>query len=123
MKMQNNNVKMIVNLGTDPTVKADRHGKKMARFSATMGERVDHEGADKKVKWYSVISWGAVADVAEKFLKKGKRVILHGHKVTYQWKDKNGNIRSKDEIVATNLVLLDSGRGTSSAQPEFPSAA
>lgn len=124
MKMQNNNVRMIVNLGTNPTVKADKNGRKVARFSAACAEKNTNanatpEGA-KKTKWYSVVSWGSVAEVAERFLHKGKRVILCGHLTTHRWTDKKGNVRTKDEIVATHLVLLDSGKP---AQAQLPNAA
>lgn len=104
-----NNVKMIVNLGTNPTVKSLPNGKKVARFSVASVEPAE-EGGKNKVKWYSVVSWGRVADVAEQHLQKGKRVMLVGHLVIRNWTDKKGLARSRREIVATNLVLLHSGR-------------
>ncbi|MDQ3111184.1 MAG: single-stranded DNA-binding protein [Bacteroidota bacterium] len=109
MKTQsNNNVKMIVNLGTKPTIKTVSGGRKMARFSVATLE-TENESGKKKIKWYSVISWGSVADMAERCLEKGKRVIVCGHLVEKKWLDKKGIERTKKEILATHFVLLNSG--------------
>lgn len=109
MMTQNNNVKMVVHLGTKPTIKTVSGGRKMARFSVAAVEPED-AGGKNRIKWYSVISWGSVADVAERHLVKGKRVLLCGHLITKTWTDKKGIERSKKEIMATNLVLLHDGK-------------
>jgi single-strand DNA-binding protein len=114
MIMQNNNVKMVVSLGTNPTVKSALNGKKVARFSVAALENQPEGG--KKVKWYTVVSWDTMADMAERCLQKGKRVMLHGHLVTRNWTDRKGIVRTKQEIIATNLVLLRSEK--SSAMPK-----
>jgi len=108
MNMQPNNVKMIVNLGTKPTVKTVSGGRRMARFSAAAIEPDDT--GKSKVKWYSVVSWGKVADMAGRCLEKGKRVMVCGHLITRTWTDKKGIQRTRHEIVATNLILLHSGK-------------
>ncbi|HEU4716980.1 MAG TPA: single-stranded DNA-binding protein [Bacteroidia bacterium] len=111
MKMQNkqNGVKMVVNLGSNPTVKTVTGNRRMARFTVAC---LDRNGNDPhaKMKWLPVVSWGSVAEMAGRFLRKGKRVLITGHVVERVWMDKKGNARTKSEIVATNLVLLDSGR-------------
>lgn len=107
MIMQNNNVKMVVSLGTNPTVKSALNGKKVARFSVAAFENQPDAGG-KKVKWYTVVSWDHMAEMAERCLQKGKRVMLHGHLVTRSWTDRKGIVRTKQEIIATNLVLLRS---------------
>ena len=109
MNMQNNNVKMVVNLGTKPTIKTVSGGRKMARFSVAALEP-EQETGKKKIKWYSVISWGSVAEMAERSLEKGKRVLVCGHLITKTWTDKKGIERTRKEIMATNLVLLHSGK-------------
>jgi single-strand DNA-binding protein len=102
-------IQMIVNLGNNPTIKATRSGKKIARFSVA-AVHTDEETGRNKVKWYPVVSWGNLAELAEKHLSKGKRVKLCGNLVFRTWEDKKGNMRSEQEIVATNLILLNSGR-------------
>ncbi len=120
MIMQNNNVKMIVSLGTNPTVKSALNGKKVARFSVAAFDpgsyRDQPDAGGKKVKWYTVVSWDHMAEMAERCLQKGKRVMLHGHLVTRSWTDRKGIVRTKQEIIATNLVLLRSEK--TSAMPK-----
>ncbi|CAN5315593.1 hypothetical protein BH09BAC5_BH09BAC5_07660 [soil metagenome] len=115
--MQNNNVKMIVNLGTKPTIKTVSGGRKMARFSVATLE-TENESGKKKIKWYNVLSWGSVAEMAERNLIKGKRIIICGHMTERKWLDKKGVERIKKEILATNFVLLNSGN--KNTQPELP---
>lgn len=116
--MKNNSVKMIVNLGTKPTVKTVSGGRKMARFSAAVLETENETGPDgltrkkKKVKWYPVLSWGSVADMAGRCLEKGKRVMVCGYMTEKQWIDKKGVVRVRKEILATNFILLNSGTQT-----------
>ena len=102
---------MIVNLGTKPTIKTVSGGRKMARFSVAALEPDEGTGK-KKVKWYSVVSWGNVADMAERCLEKGKRVMVYGHLITNTWIDKKGIERTRKEIMATNLILMNSGTKT-----------
>jgi single-strand DNA-binding protein len=106
MIMQNNSVKMVVNLGTKPTIKTVTGGRKMARFSAEAGTN------KKKIKWYSVVSWGTLADMAERCLEKGKRVMIYGHLITNTWTDKNGVEQTKKEIMATHFILVNKNKQT-----------
>jgi single-strand DNA-binding protein len=112
MIQNNNTVKMIVNIGTKPTIKIVTGERKMARFSVAAFEPEESTGKKKK-KWYSVISWGAVADMAERCLEKGKRVMVIGHLVTKTWTDKKGIERTRKEILATNLVLIHTNKRVS----------
>lgn len=113
---KNNNVKMIVNLGTKPTIKTVSGGRKMACFSVAALE-AEQEGGKKKIKWYNVISWGSVADMAERCLQKGKRVIISGHIVEKKWLDKKGVEHIRKEILATNLVLLQPSNKNQTSLP------
>ena len=111
MIMQNNSVKMVVNLGTKPTIKTVTGGRKMARFSAVALE-AEAGTNKKKIKWYSVVSWGTLADMAERCLEKGKRVMIYGHLITNTWTDKNGVEQTKKEIMATHFILLNKNKQT-----------
>ena len=103
-----NNVKLTVNLGTKPTIKTVSGGRKMARFSVAALE-TEQESGKKKIKWYNVISWGSVAEMAGRCLQKGKRVIVCGNLIEKKWLDKKGVERTRQEIIATNIVLLHAG--------------
>ncbi|HTF04657.1 MAG TPA: single-stranded DNA-binding protein [Bacteroidia bacterium] len=107
---KNNHVKMYVCLGTQPVVKTARNGNRMANFFAmdTSAKNAQPENTPL-CKWFRVITWGKVADTASRHLHKGKQVLLMGNVVTQQFKTRKGEIRTKQIIVASNIVLLDSG--------------
>ena len=111
---KNNHVKMYVCLGTQPVVKTTGNGKRMANFFAmnvTPNEACFPAGQYRpSVKWFRVVSWDQVADSAARHLHKGKKVLLTGNVITQQFKTRKGKIRTKEVIVASEIVLLDSGR-------------
>lgn len=111
---KNNQVKMYVCLGTQPVVRIAGNGKRMANFFAmnvTPNEAcVPAEHYRPSTKWFRVISWDQVADTAGRHLHKGKKVLLMGNLITQQFKTRKGKIRTKEVIVASNIVLLDSGK-------------
>jgi|GEM_PF-1667353 len=112
---KSNYVKMFICLGTQPVIKTTRDGKRMANFFATNTTANDACPPHKQVnppstKWFRVISWGSVADTASLHLQKGKKVLLMGNITTQQFTTKKGELRTKEVVVATNLILLDSGK-------------
>jgi single-stranded DNA-binding protein len=111
---KNNHVKMYVCLGTQPVVRNTSNGKRMANFFA-MNVTPDEacppmEPFRPSTKWFRVISWDAVADAAARHLHKGKKVLLMGNVITQQFKTRKGKIKTKEVIVASSIVLLDSGK-------------
>lgn len=109
MKTQkNNHVKMYVCLGTQPIVKTTRNGKRMANFFAMSASNKNE--IVPTTKWFRVISWDQVADSAGRHLHKGKKVLLTGNIITQQVRTRKGEIKTKEIIVASNIVLLDSGK-------------
>jgi single stranded DNA-binding protein len=110
---KNNHVKMYVCLGTQPVVKTAGNGKRMANFFAmnvTPHEAcVPAQQVLPSTKWFRVVSWDHVADTAIRHLHKGKKVLLTGHVITQQFRTRNGAVKTKEVIVASNIVLLDSG--------------
>src|ERR1044072_2706115 len=109
MKTQkNNHVKMYVCLGTQPVVRTTKNGKRVANFFATSTSSQNEN--IPSTKWFRVISWDQLADSAARHLHKGKRVMLMGNIITQQVKTRKGEIKTKEVIVASNIVLLDSGK-------------
>jgi single-strand DNA-binding protein len=109
MNSLRNRVQLIGHLGMDPEVKTYGDGKKMVRFSiATTETYKNNEG--KKVtetQWHNIVIWGGgTADVAEKYLTKGREVAIEGKLVHRNYEDKDGNKRYVTEIVVNELLLL-----------------
>lgn len=114
-----NKVILIGNLGRDPEVKTLSDGTKVANLSVATSERwTDKQSGEKKEKteWSRVVVWNErIADVAEKWLKKGSKVYVEGQLQTRKWTDKDGQERYTTEVVLQKfrgeLVMLGDGKG------------
>lgn len=107
-KMQANNVQLIGKLGMNPEVKATTTGKKVARFSiAHVTYSGQGEAKTSNVNWFNLVAWEAQADVAEQYLRKGRKVGVNGRLVSHSWVDKLGHKRSSTEIVVNDIVIMD----------------
>ncbi|MBE0638648.1 MAG: single-stranded DNA-binding protein [Bacteroidales bacterium] len=109
MKSLRNSVQLIGNLGMDPEVKQVSNGNKMARFSLATSETYKNEKGEKvtDTQWHNLIIWGGLAEVAEKYLKKGKQIAVEGRLETNTYDDKEGNRKFYTQIVVNDLVMLD----------------
>lgn len=108
-----NKVMLIGNLGKDPEVRSVTSGAKVANFSiATTESYTDKTGQRvDKTEWHNIVMWRGLAEVAEKYLRKGAQVYIEGRLQTRSWDDQNGQRRYMTEIVADNLVMLGRPRG------------
>jgi single-strand DNA-binding protein len=109
MNTLKNRVQLIGNLGMDPEVKNLANNKKMAQMRIATSE--SYRGADGKrvenTQWHTVVAWGNLADIAERFLRKGRKVAIEGKLVHRNYEDKTGNKKYITEIVANDVVMLD----------------
>jgi single-strand DNA-binding protein len=107
-----NRVTLIGNLGKDPETKTTDSGKKITHFTLatndgyknTEGERVN------ETTWHNIVAWNGLADIAGKFLKKGREVAVEGRIVYRTYEDKKGVTKNITEIVLSDLVLLRNGK-------------
>ncbi len=107
-----NKATLIGNLGKDPEVRATPSGAKVANFSIATTESYTGKDGQKvdKTEWHNIVMWRGLAEVAEKYLKKGSQVYVEGRLQTRSWDDKEGQKRYTTEIIADNMVML--GRPT-----------
>lgn len=103
-----NKVILIGNLGKDPEVRHLEGGVTRVTFSLATSESYKDKNGNKveHTEWHNIILWRGIAEVAEKYLKKGSLVYIEGRIKTRTWDDKDGNKRYTTEIVAENLSLL-----------------
>ncbi|MEZ5003461.1 MAG: single-stranded DNA-binding protein [Chitinophagales bacterium] len=107
--MLRNQVQLIGNLGMNPEVKQMENGNKLAKMSLATNEYYTDSKGEKitKTQWHNVVAWGKTAEIAEKFLEKGKEVAIKG-KLTYRsYDDKDGNKKFVTEIVTDEILFLD----------------
>jgi single-strand DNA-binding protein len=103
-----NKVQLIGNLGAKPEVKSTDKGKKHASFQLATSESYRNATGEKvtDTQWHRVVVWGKAADIAEKYLDKGREVLVEGRLVSRSYNDKAGSKRYITEIQATELLLL-----------------
>jgi single-strand DNA-binding protein len=113
-----NKVILIGNLGKDPEIRAIEGGRKVARFTlATTETYKDKEGQrHEQTEWHNVEFWGPVAEVIERYLRKGSQVYVEGRLRTRSYQDKENQTRYITEIVGQNMTMLG-GNGGGGSRP------
>jgi single-strand DNA-binding protein len=115
-----NKVMLIGNLGADPEVRSTSNGSRVATLSLATSRQWTTQAGEKqeKTEWHRCVVWNAkgsgLADVVEKYLKKGDRVYVEGRIEYRTWQDKEGQKRYSTEVNVRDLVML-SGRGDGGA--------
>jgi single-strand DNA-binding protein len=103
-----NKVQLIGNLGNTPEIKTTESGKKLVRFSMATNESYRNAKGDKvtETQWHSIVAWGKVAEIAEKYLVKGAEVAIEGKLVNRSYSDKEGTKKYITEVQANELLML-----------------
>ncbi len=103
-----NKVQLIGNLGNAPEVKTTESGKKLARFSVATNESYRNAKGEKvtETTWHNLVAWGKVADIAEKYLTKGKEVAIEGKLINRSYTDKDGNKKYITEVQVNELLMI-----------------
>lgn len=119
--MSLNKVLLIGNVGSDANIRTvgDR---KVASFNlATTEKRKDKDGnIIQETEWHSIVIWGNLAEVVEKYVGKGSQLYIEGKIKTEKYTDKEGNDRYVVRIYATSLQLLGGKREESAPAPAAP---
>lgn len=126
-----NKVMLIGNLGKDPEVRRTESGIAVASFPiATSESYTDRNTNEKKTntEWHNIVVWRGLAEVAEKWLKKGNQVYVEGKLKTRSYDDANNVTKYITEIVADNFVMLggkneSNNNATSPVQTSAPTQA
>jgi single-strand DNA-binding protein len=112
-----NKVILIGNLGNDPEVRSTTGGNRVANFSlATSRSWNDASGQkQEKTEWHRCIVWNTktsqLADIVERYVKKGDKIYVEGRIEYRQWQDKDGQTRYSTEINVRELIMLGGARG------------
>ena len=111
-----NRVQIIGNLGADPELRTTTNGARVANLSVATSRRWnDRQGQpQEKTEWHKVNFWENLAEVCEKYLKRGDRVYVEGSIEYRQYEDKEGQTRYITEIRGREMIML----GGRSDRPE-----
>tara|TARA_B110000495_G_scaffold163308_1_gene148498 strand:- start:39 stop:500 length:462 start_codon:yes stop_codon:yes gene_type:complete len=113
-----NKVMLIGNLGSDPEMREMGDGTKMAKFSIATTETYKNKQGEKvsNTDWHNIVLWRGIAQVAEKYLKKGDSVLIEGKIKNRSWEDENGVKKYATDIQGDNMTMLGSKRDSDNAQ-------
>ena len=120
-----NKVILLGNLGKDPDIRATQAGSRLASFSiatSTKYRNKDTQQLEDKTEWHRVVVFNdKLADICEKYLRKGSKIYIEGQLQTRKWTDNNGVDKYTTEVVIPNysgvLTMLDT-RSQSSVSEE-----
>lgn len=104
-----NKVILIGNVGMDPEVRTTESGVKVARLRLATTERLFDRQANETrehTEWHTVTLWRGLADVVDRYVRKGSQIYIEGRLRTRDWMDKDNNKRFTTEILADSMNLL-----------------
>ena len=128
-----NKVILVGNVGLDPEVRTTESGVKVARVRLATTERIYNRQTNESsdlTEWHTVTLWRGLAEVVDKYVRKGSQIYVEGRLRTREWTDKDNIKRYTTEILADDLKLLgrrgdnQQGAPAAAAQPAYqqPSA-
>ncbi len=103
-----NKVILIGNLGKDPEVRHLEGGAAVANFTLATSESYKDKSGQRieQTEWHTIVVWRGLAEIAEKYLKKGMTIYVEGKLRTRSWDDKEGHKRYTTEIVGDTFTIL-----------------
>ena len=113
-----NKVTLIGNLGADPEVRSTNNGSRVATLSLATSRQWNSQAGERqeKTEWHRVVCWNnkgsQLADLAEKFMKKGDKIYVEGRIEYRTWEDREKQTRYTTEIIAREIILLSSRGGS-----------
>jgi single-strand DNA-binding protein len=113
-----NKATLIGSLGKDPEMRAMPNGTAVANFTMATDESYNDKQSGQKVEkteWHRISAFGKLAEIIGQYLKKGSKVYIEGKLQTREW-EKDGIKRYTTEILASDMLMLDSKGANDSTQ-------
>jgi single-strand DNA-binding protein len=114
-----NKVMLIGRLGTEPEMRYTANGTPVTSFRmACSRRRTSQDGEPREeTDWFTVVGWTKLAEIMGNHLSKGSKIYVEGRLQTRSWDDKEtGQKRWATEVVANDMIMLDSRRSQESRQ-------
>ena len=104
---------LIGNLGSDPEIRTTGSGSKVAQFSIATSRRWTNNAGEQqeKTEWHRIVAWSKLADIVERYVKKGQQVYIEGEIQYRSYEDKDGVTKYATEINARELMMLGGREG------------
>lgn len=106
--MSVNKVILVGNVGKDPETRYLEGGTAVCSFSLATSETYRNRDGEKitNTEWHNIVLWRGLAEIAEKYVKKGSQLFIEGRIRTRSWDDRDGNKRYTTEVVGDNMQML-----------------
>ena len=116
-----NKVMIIGSVGRDPEGRYTPAGTPVTTFSVATNRRSKEGG--EETEWFTVVAWEKLAETCNTYLTKGQKVYVEGRLQTRTWEDKEGQKKSKVEVIANQVLFLSpkaNGHGEEDTADEMP---
>jgi single-strand DNA-binding protein len=117
---------IIGNLTRDPEMRYTPGGHAVTSFAVATNRVFKTADGERRedVEFHNVVAWNKLAEICSQYLSKGRKVYVRGRLQTRKWEAKDGSPRQRTEIVAEDMVILDSrGGGAVDASMDAPAEA
>jgi single-strand DNA-binding protein len=107
-----NKMQLTGRLGADPELRYTAQGNAVTTFRVASNRRwTASDGTQhEETEWFRVVAWNKLGEVCARYLAKGARVYVEGRIQTRSWEDQDGQKRATTEVVAIDMIILDSRR-------------
>lgn len=107
-----NKVILIGTIVKDPEIRNTQNSK-VVTFCLATKETYKNKGQKKTVtEWHSIVIWGKLVNIVEKYVRKGSHLYIEGKLSTRFWEDTKGTKRYTTEVIAYDLIMLPSAKGS-----------
>ena len=125
MKNLLNSVRLIGNVGYDPEIREFESGKKLAKLNLATNEKVTLVSGDvvNNTQWHRLVAWGNVAELFEKMVKKGSKLMVEGRLQHRSFLGADGQKKETSEVVVKNILLIEvKGKSVHISEDDLQSA-
>ncbi|MCH7589089.1 MAG: single-stranded DNA-binding protein [Chloroflexi bacterium] len=107
-----NKVMIIGHLGRGPEMRYTPSGRPVTTFSVATGRSWHSADGERheETEWFHVVAWGSLAEICNQHLHKGQQVYIEGRLHTRKWDDADGHRHFATELVAREMIMLESAR-------------
>lgn len=106
--MSLNKIFIMGRITKDPELRRTDSGAAVTSFSLAVDRDFKGQNGEKETDFIDVVAWRSTAEFVAKYFAKGRMAVVEGRLQIRSWKDKDGNKRSKAEVVADNVYFADS---------------
>lgn len=117
--MSVNKVILVGNVGKDPETRHLEGGNTVSKFSLATSEVYKNKEGEKitNTEWHNIVLWKGLAEIAEKYVKKGSQLYIEGRIRTRSYTDQDNNTKYITEIIGDSMQMLGKRTEGGSSEP------